>query len=98
MTLLRRSLWVLLVLAVIYSVLWLVGWFMIRSVLDQIKPEPMSAIDELLAEEMGEDSTRFDFQDRSVSGYPLGYTIRLQRPSLQHTLVSWQAEIGRAHV
>ena len=92
MTLLRRSLWVLLVLAVIYSVLWLVGWFMIRSVLDQIKPEPMSAIDELLAEEMGEDSTRFDFQDRSVSGYPLGYTIRLQRPSLQHTLVSWQAE------
>lgn len=92
MTLLRRSLWVLLVLAVIYSVLWLVGWFMIRSVLDQIKPEPMSAIDELLAEEMGEDTTRFDFQDRSVSGYPLGYAITLQRPSLQHTLVSWQAE------
>lgn len=92
MTLLRRSLWVLLVLAVIYSVLWLAGWFLIRSVLDQIKPEPLSAIDELLAEEMGDDTTRFEFQDRSVGGYPLGYTIKLQRPSLEHTLVTWQAE------
>lgn len=92
MTLLRRSLWVLLVLAVLYSVLWVVGMFVIRSVLDQIKPEPMSAIDELLADEMGEDSTRFDFVSRSVSGYPLGYTITLEQPSLQHTLVSWQAE------
>ena len=89
---LRRLLWVLLILAIIYSVLWVAGLFVIQFALDRIKPAPLSELDALLAEEMGEDSLRFDFEDRSVSGYPFGYTITLERPSVEHTLVSWQAE------
>jgi hypothetical protein len=92
MTLLRRSLWVFLVLAVLYSALWLVGLLVIQTVLDRIKPAKMSAVDELLLDEFSVDEVRFNFASRAVGGYPFGYAITLDQPSLKHPLVTWQAE------
>ena len=93
MTLLRRLIWVVLAIVVVYSVLWLAGMVVINIALNRIKPEPRSALEDLLAEEIsGGDAMTFDFESHAVRGYPLGYTIELERPSLDHTLVAWQAE------
>jgi len=92
MTWLRRLFWVLLVLGVIYTAFWVAGMFVIQAALDRLKAAPMSAIDELLAEELDDSPLRFSFEGRSVSGYPFGYKITLDKPSLDHPLVSWKAE------
>ena len=48
---LRRFLWFLVVLAVLYVGLWFAGFFVIRYQLDQFAPKPTSLIDSLLDEE-----------------------------------------------
>lgn len=98
MTWLRRLFWVFLFLAAIYSLVWVAGLVVIRTALDRIRSEPMSDLDALLAEEIDDNSTRFTFASRSVSGFPFGYTIALDQPALEHTLVSWEAtDTLRAH-
>ena len=92
MTLLRRFLWVFLVIAILYSAFWLAGMFVIRATLDRIKPAAMSAVDELLLDEFSVDDVRFNFASHAVGGYPFGYSITLDQPSLKHPLVTWQAE------
>lgn len=92
MKLLRRFFWLLVVLSVLYVALWFAGFFVIRNQLEQFAPKPTtSLIDDLLDEEFN-DQTKLSFDAYSISGFPFGYKVMLEKPAVSHTLIAWSGQ------
>jgi len=102
----RLLVFVLLALAVIWSVLWLVGYGLIRTQVSAlIAEEPTSLVDDLLAEELGESEGTGAMVDGrggsaipglriagfGLGGYPFGYRVRLSGAALDHPDLGWSA-------
>ena len=97
---------VLLALAMIWSVLWLIGYGLIRTQVSAlIADEPASLVDDLLAEELDESEGTgatakgrggsaipgLRIADFGLGGFPFGYRVRLSGAALDHPDLGWSA-------